>query len=192
MSKKLTITGIVAVAIVLGFVFLGGEKTPNTQVQGGNKKIDAELAGVSPDIPSPYFSYGSSKHWAQRSDSLVSATTTVCAIQSPAATSTLEFASLNLSTGSTTGMQVTIAKASTPYATTTVLAQGIAGANLTTGNSYFAVYGATSSITSHTFTPNQYLVVGMQGGGNNYTSNPGGATYSPVGTCQAKWLQIAN
>lgn len=162
MNKNIILTIAIATSLVLGFV---GATKKSTEIQTG--------AVSSPYLQSQDFSYGGVLHFGAKTDSLTQATTTVCALQSPSATSTLLHASIRFSVSSTTASTVTLAKASTPYATTTSLgavslaanAQGIAVAS-TTG--------------SHIFSPNTYFVVGMAGNGAN--------TYSPTGTCQATWI----
>lgn len=153
---------------------------------GKDGKNGVSLGAVaSPDIMSPYFSYGDVRHWAKKTTALNQATTTVCAIQSPAATSTLNFGAVRFSVSSTTASTVTLAKASTPYATTTRLAFGSIAANAqgtifaqatSTGT---GITSATDDIT--TFAPNTYFVVGMAGGIG---------TFSPTGVCQASFTEI--
>ncbi len=164
MNKNILVTIAVVLSLVLSIVALN---TKNTEIKTS--------AVASPDIMSPYFSFGGVRHWASRTDSLTQATTTVCALQSPSATSTLVTAFINFTVSTTTASTVTLAKANTAYATTTLLgsvtlaanAQGIAVAS-TTG--------------SHIFSPNTWFVVGMAGNGAN--------TYSPTGTCQAIWTSV--
>lgn len=145
-----------------------------------NVPKQAVLGSVSsPDIQSPYFSFGGVRRWGARTETLNSATTTVCALQAPAATSTLEFASIRFSVSSTTASTVTIAKATTPYATTTLLASGSVAANAQAT----LVASTTNSVVVDgigVFAPNTYLVVGMAGGAG---------TFSPTGVCQATWVQ---
>lgn len=108
--------------------------------------------------------------------SYTAATTTPCAIQSPAATSTLVMASALFTVSSTTASTVTIAKAATAFATTTVLGNAIAvGANAQ------ATIVATSTTANQlaqdfVFAPSQWVVIGMAG-------NIG--TFSPSGQCSA-------
>ncbi len=139
---------------------------------------------ASPDIQSPYYSVGGMRAWRQRSDSLVQATTTVCAIQSPPATSTLMFASLKLSVSSTTASTVTVAKAATAFATSTLMGTASVSAN---AQATVVVSTTTPVLTSTivvdpiiTFAPSQYLVFGMAGGTGNF---------SPTGDCEASWLE---
>lgn len=95
--------------------------------------------------------------------SFKSATTTVCAIRTPNATTTANPGSIaaNFVTSSTTASRVTIARASTCYATTTALAlmDVAAGAKAT-------VVATTTStaLTDGLIAPNSCIVVGMSGG----------------------------
>jgi len=180
MKNYFVMAGIaLVVSLVVGLTV---SKPVNTVVQ---RVTDGKLGSVaSPDIMSPYFSFGGVRHWGARSDSLVQATTTVCAIQSPAATSTLIMGSIRLSVGSTTASTVTIAKSATAYATTTLIGGGALGAGAQ------GTFSATTTPSTGTsldgpmvFGPSQYLVVGMQGGV--------GGTFSPTGNCQATWVQNA-
>ncbi len=114
------------------------------------------------------------------------ASTTVCAIKSPPATSTLAFAGVNFTTSSTTGSVVTLAKATTAFATTTVLnnltlAANAQGAQIATSS--MATLGIVPSII---FAPNTYFVVGMQ----DTTPEAGTGHFSPVGSCSAEFVRI--
>lgn len=110
--------------------------------------------------------------------SLNISTTTVCAIRAPIhSTSTLDSASIKLtSNGAAAATVITIAKASTAFATTTSLGKG----NLAAGAQGTIIATTTpldATDEDKTFAPGQYVVFGMQGG------QPG--TFSPVGSCQA-------
>lgn len=128
----------------------------------------------SPDIQSPYFSYGDVRFWAGSTNNLAQATTTVCAIQAPASTSTLQYGSIRFSVGSTTASLVTFAKAATAFATTTSLGQFTVAANAQ-GTAF-----ASTTLGTAIFAPNEWFVVGMQGGVG---------TFSPTGRCLAEWVQ---
>lgn len=108
------------------------------------------------------------------------ATTTVCAIKSPAATSTLVSGTARFTYSSTTAPLVRFAKATTPYATTTALGNATiaAGAQGTLQASSTPV-GALGDIT--VFEPSSYLVVALSGGVG---------TFSPTGICQATFEVI--
>src|SRR3990167_1048450 len=55
---------------------------------------------ASPDIQSPYLNIGGVRKWYARSDSFIQASTTLCSIESPRATSTLTHASIWVNVGS--------------------------------------------------------------------------------------------
>lgn len=128
----------------------------------------------SPDLPFRYLSVGGVTRYMAKTSSLTQASTVVCALQSPAATSTLVSGQIRFSVSSTTASTVTLARSSSSTATTTSLgsitipanAQGIAVAS-TTGN--------------HIFSPSTYFTVGMAGGIG---------TFSPTGVCEATWEVI--
>lgn len=111
---------------------------------------------------------------------LNTASTTICAIQSPNATSTLtEYSGFIETISSTTvASSITVAKASTPYATTTQIGTTIAvaaGAQVTgIASTTIPQQGAGANI----FAPNQWLVIGQQGGVG---------TFSPKGVCEASF-----
>lgn len=128
----------------------------------------------SPDILSPYFSFGGVKHWAARTDSLTQATTTVCALQSPVATSSLVRASITFQVSSTTATTVTFATSTSAFATTTLLISNGLAAN---SSGYVNFAGASANVMA----PNTWFVVGMAGGNGNF---------SPTGTCQATWVAL--
>ena len=171
MKNTLIVSGIVALVVSSLVLFLTPKTNP-TQTVG---------AVSSPDIAAPWFSYGGVRHWAGHSDTLVSATTTVCAIQSPTATSTLVRASINFKIGTTTASTIDIAKATTAFATTTIIGGGALAANAQgTFNATTTPATGTSLDGPMVFAPSTYVVFGMEGGTG---------TFSPTGTCQAEWVQ---
>jgi hypothetical protein len=167
-------TAIVSLVIcVLAFTGYAVATKPNSDAP---EKLGALS---SPDLPYPYFSFGGVRSWAGRTDSLTAATTTVCAIQSPAATSTLRFGSIRFGVSSTSATTVYIAKATTPYATTTALGQCALAANAQ-GTCLASTTPTVNVDPAQVFAPNTYLVVGMTGGVG---------TFSPTGTCEATWIE---
>lgn len=110
------------------------------------------------------------------------ASTTVAAQKSPSATSTLTFGGCNFTRASTTATVVTLAKATTAFATTTFL-----GSVSIAANAQGYVMATTSlPVGSAVFSPNTYFVVGMQ----DATPDAGAGTFSPVGTCSVEWTRI--
>ena len=175
--KQIIIPLIVALVVSMGVVFVEKPTVKQTPSLG---------AVASPDIQSPYFSFGGVRHWAGKMESLTSATTTVCAIQSPVSTSTLVTAGIKFDVGSTTATTVTLAKATTAYATTTVLATSTLAANVqgtfvaaTTTPVADTTLGRLT-ITNLIFEPSNWFVVSMTGGQG---------TFSPTGTCEAVWME---
>lgn len=174
MNAKTTIS-CALVLVIFALIGLFAMKTP---IKNGENSILGAVA--SPDIPSPYFSFGDVRQWAARDSDLTQATTTVCAIQSPAATSTLVAGGIQFTRSSTTASTITIAKASTAFATTTLINAGDVSAN-----AHATILAASTTLsaleqTNRIFAPNQYLVFGVQGGIG---------TFSPAGSCHAVWVE---
>ncbi len=106
---------------------------------------------------------------------MAQATTTVCAIQSPNATTTLGFFSANFTTGTTTASTITMASAKNAFATTTVLGGSLSMA----ANSQATFIASTTPGTI--YAPLTWFVVGMAGGAGNF---------SPVGACNASFNSV--
>jgi len=182
-SKLLTTIGI-AIAIITSVIAIAQP----AQVRETIKEVSAGAVS-SPDILSPYFSFGGARFWATEAD-FATATTTVCAVQSPAATSTLvrDASTVSFTTSSTTASTVTVAKATTAFATTTLIRTESVGAN---AQATFTMASTTSVASTAawtleqqnlTFAPNTWLVVSMAGGTG---------TFSPVGACSPVWKQAS-
>lgn len=162
----------IVLALVLGVMAV--TKAPVVKEVTVEKSVGA-LAG--PDIPFSYLNWGGAI--TQRgSMKLAQATTTVCAIQSPAATSTLEWAQFDMTTSSTTASVATVAKATTAFATTTLIGNQIEIAANAQANIVASTTAAQLAAGVHVFAPSTWLVLGMQGGVG---------TFSPVGNCAASW-----
>lgn len=145
-------------------------------------KQSAVLGAASPDF-GPYISIGGNRFWGRHSSSLIQATTTPCALQSPVSTSTLLTASFRLTSiaTSTGAVTITLAKATTPYATTSLIAYSTVQANKVG----LAVASTTATnVANLTFAPNEYLVVGVQG---SVGVPVGAGHFSLSGFCQATW-----
>ncbi len=106
------------------------------------------------------------------------ATTTPCALFSPAATSTLLSAQLTLTVASgTVATTVTLAKGTTAFATTTPLAPDTAVA---AGAQTTVIASSTLISSTRIFAPNTPVVFGIAGGS--------GGVSSPVGICDATFI----
>lgn len=154
LKKVLAVIAIVAIAALSG------------HYTGGTRVIENKNPGAltGPDISSPYLSVGGVRE-EYRHQTLATATTTPCAIQSPAATSTLNYAALRIDTATSTATTWTLAKATSAYATTTKLA----GFSLGSG-AFGTMNASTTPSTSTTIiddtnviAPNTYLVWGVAG-----------------------------
>lgn len=170
MNNTLITSAVVLLVVLSGALFLSAK--PEDKATG---------ALTSPAIMSPWFSVGGLEEWETKAD-LTTSTTTVCAIQAPAATSTLSGGGINLVVSSTTASTVTIAKATTAFATTTL----IRSASVSAG-AQGAVLAASTTIsaleqTNRTFAPNEWLVFSMTGGIG---------TFSPTGNCSAIFQRLA-
>lgn len=163
---------VASIVAVLGAVavFLGAS---NVSVAPVTPAFGA-LSG--PDITSPYLSVNGVTTWYTKR-ALSTATTTVCAIKAPAATSSLQAASVLFRVSSTTASSVVLAKATTAFATTTKIGNTIAIA----ANAQSSIVSTTTSASGTVFAPNEWLVVGMSGGTG---------TFSPVGSCQAEFQTL--
>jgi hypothetical protein len=176
MNKNLVIGVIAVVVLVLGLIF---PKSPQSLLvndavdkinQAANEAMERlSKVGASPgsDRFSPCESRDGVVSCTTRR-ALTQATSTVCAIKSPAATSTLISAHLHINVN-TTASNARIAKSATAFATTTLLAQqNIAAAT------ELNLVASTSPITNgaNTFSPNTFVVFDLDGSaGVNLTGN---------------------
>lgn len=175
MENKL-LSAIVALVGIALVVVIGGKNlslsVPQTQSYG---------SVTGPNIDSSYLSVNgvTTEFRGQR---MYQATTTVCALRAPTnATSTLRNGNVFFGVSSTTASTVTVAKATSAFATTTLIRTVSIAAN---GLATFPIASTSAVALSQaqadlTFAPGEYLVVGMAGGIG---------TFSPTGTCQAEFL----
>jgi len=167
-NTTLSVLAMVLSAVAL-FATLSGIQGAETIREVVKEKVGAVS---TPDMQSPYFSYGGVRHWGARTTNLQQATTTICALQAPAATSSLRFASIKLTVSSTTASNVNFGTGLTPYAISSTLGGQAVGAN---------AMGDVVATSTVTMSPNHYFVVVMSGGSG---------TFSPTGTCEATWVEL--
>lgn len=159
---------------VLGVILGGYASLRPSQVR------EVTVSAISnPDVASPYFGWGGVRQWAT-SQSVAQATSTFCAMQSPAATTTLLRATVNLTTASSSAQNVVIAKATTQYATTTLLGQLSVAAN----GQVLVVGTSTSALTDGIIAPNSWITAGWTG------ALGGGVNSAPVGSCKAIFVEV--
>jgi len=177
--QKIIIAFLVGLAIgVAGFV---GYKLSMQEQPLGAQSVSVSSGNcfVSPDS-------GVNTCYTRKAFS--TATTTVCAIQSPNATSTLitsgaGASGVRFNVSTTSHSLVTIAKATTAFATTTLLGSQV---NVATSSKDTLLASTTASqfaAEAHIFAPLEWLVVGMQASPIGDPNAQG--TYSPTGICQA-------
>ena len=171
MNKIILGSVIAGVLAVAGFAL---SKDTNVTVS-----VPEQRLGALADIPSPYFTIGEVRTEYRR-QSLNTATNTPCAILSPAATSTIEFANIALNTASSTATTWKISKSATAFATTTLVnTYSLASGALAT----FALQGTTTESSANVIGPSQYLVWNVEG-----TVIADSAKFN--GTCQAEFRVI--
>lgn len=176
------VVGVIAV-VALGVAVLGGgtEKVREVVKQG-----DSVGAVASPDLSSNYFSFGDIRRHAAKDTTMTQASTTVCALQAPSATSTLVSGEVRFNTGSSTALNVGFGKGTTKFATSTALN----AANLTGGaQGTLAAQDpeGASFDEDNVFGPDEWLLVQAFGG---ITAGDSGTGFTPSGVCQATWEQI--
>ena len=178
------LVGTLAVALLLGAY---GTFRPAKVSETVKQEIIHEVAtspelgaNGAPDSAFPYYSAGGARYWGAASG-LKQATTTICTLTSPAATSTLVVAAIHMDVATTGGATtITFAKAVPgAFASTTI----INGSPLTVGSG--AEVNSTASTTA-LFPPNSNLNITQAGGGSAT-----GQTFSETGTCTATWMQLA-
>ncbi len=174
--KTIVVAAVVAVIAAAGtFAFLPTRT-----------EVITKLGSSGNYVASPVFTFGDVRAYAGRQE-LRQASTTICAIQSPAATSTLRFANVKVNIGSSTALILDIAQATTQYATTTKIGTTY---NIAAGAQAF-VQASTSPAAGATtvFAPLTWLVVKAQGGvtAGDFATAAGSAGFVPTGSCTATW-----
>lgn len=140
-------------------------------------------AMASPDVSGNWLRVGGVLHWYKSMDT-DSATTTICTMKSPAATSTLVFASVNFDLASSSAVTVRFDQSAVGTSTQQI------GSTITVGASASAAILASSSPSINLndaevmFAANTDLTVWIQGAlsGGNYTLTNG--------KCKAEWIVI--
>lgn len=180
MNNKL-VTVIAVIALVVGGLALFKPAVVERIVE----QSGISLGGSYTEFTSRYLKFNGITH-EYRSYVMPgnAATTTVCALQSPTyATSTLDYGSVFFNVSSTTAATVaTLAKADTRFATTTVFGT----LEIPAGNGGALLASSTPNVYGkNIFTPGQWLVVGVQGGGGGAASH-----FSPTGRCDGEFIVL--
>ncbi|MES2224142.1 MAG: hypothetical protein V4469_04395 [Patescibacteria group bacterium] len=196
---KNTILGSIAVIIaVVGAAFVSKSAivnvttpapvvnvaAPKVTVEAAKVNVPASIVNVpqpnlgavtSNEITEPRFVFGGVELVSAKTRSLVQASTTICALSSPKATSTLMMASVRLLLATSTN--ITLSNAPTPYAssTKTLITDTI------TANVQKTIAASSTVNANSVFEPNTYLV--LKG---DVVSAGSGA----LGACEAIWATI--
>lgn len=143
----------------------------NINVPKQDQKFGA-LTG--PDIYSPYLSVnGVTRFYV--SGTFTGATTTPCSMQAPSATSTLQFASWQITVGTSTAATIDLGTSTTRYATSTNLVAAKSVASGAQGYAYWSPLGG--SVDDAKMAPNTWV--------NVKTAGAGLSGYTYTGTCEA-------
>ncbi len=178
-TKKVALTFVVAIIlIVLGFLAF----RPASQTTDSHSQPTTTKGLASPDISSPYVSWGGVRHWAYAQQMVnTQGASTTCQILSPAATTTLSsatayFSALASSSPVQIGYGALVANLVT-MSTSTVL----------TGSMTIPTTGglvvATTTVNSNIIPPYTYINVKIGGGEFN---TPGITT----GVCTASFREV--
>jgi hypothetical protein len=174
-----------SIALVLSIIAIGAAFFYSTVVKQSAQQTLGSIVG--PDSLNPYFSVNNVFHYENR-NAIRTATTTVCVVKSPAATSTLTYGAIHFAVSSSTALTVVAAKSLTPYATTTLInSQSVAGPS---GDLRAASTTISNEVWSDmTFGPNQYLVFSETGGIT--AGDATGAGFVPTGSCIGDFTSVA-
>lgn len=178
MTKQNFLNVILGIGIVIvGFVAFTVKST-NTVI---DKTVTNEVgAVVSSELSTNNFAFGEVRKWAYRPKFNV-ASSTLCAIKSPAATSTLVYAGYEIAVGTSTATTIDIAKGNTAYATTTLLLTGTAVASGAKANVSWTTAGASAA--DDIMAPSTWVIVKVA-----TTDALGGYTFG--GRCSAVFQEF--
>lgn len=172
-KKNLLITVVLALVVSFGVSYLNPSEVVKTIVE---KQVGAVS---SPVLNSSYFSFGGVMQHAYRVK-MNTATTTLCAVQSPAATSTLVYAGYQILVGTSTAANIDIAKGNTSAATTTLLVTGTSVGSGATKEMSWTTAGATAA--DDIMAPSTWVLV--------KTATPGLSGYTYNGTCSVVFQEF--
>ncbi|MDE2103084.1 MAG: hypothetical protein KGL39_37915 [Patescibacteria group bacterium] len=163
MNKYYAIGGIVA--LVLAFAGISSIHKPTQTILYG---------GTSPEIASPYLTVGGLTLYTAHTDNLTQATSTLCSLPAPAATTTLQQAGIRITSGTTTAVTVGIYLGG-KNSTSTLLYSGTVGTSSTA-----TLMTATSTVID----PTQYVTI------TAYGSGAYNQAFSMTGSCGALFVGI--
>lgn len=136
-------------------------------------------AVTGPELYSPFWNVNGVRQWFVRQP-MNRATTTLCSMRAPSATSTLHFASFQIVTGTSTAATIDIGTSTTAFATTTNLVAAKSIASGAQGYAYWSPVGG--SVDDAKMAPSDYV--------NVKTAGAGLSGYTYRGFCQAIFLEL--
>ena len=173
----------IAAIVVFGFFQKPAQVTVNIPEQTLNTPPLGALTG--PVIPYTYFSFGGVRKFAG-TQTLNQSSTTICSIQSPAATSTLVSALAKITAGTTTSIQLEFGKSTLNAATTTSLGKYIFASlqkgTISASTTPNGVINGGGIDADYVFAPSTYLNL-------KYGGAVIGSLNVLVGSCNATWEQ---
>lgn len=156
--------------------------------QGPAGKDASRLGSATgPIFPFPYISVGGVKSWFSNG-TFLQGSTTVCSLQSPVATSSLRFASIQPTSATSTAVTITASKATNLatssgaiIATSTIAANALGNLPVATTTAMADSALGRLTLSDRVFAPSTYLNV-------SYTGGQGGFNVS--GSCIAEWTEL--
>jgi hypothetical protein len=154
---------VIAVSVGLSFLVIPSKITV---VDNNGKPTDVPVGALTgPDIPSTWLRVGGVTHYFAHMNGNT-ASTTLCSMKAPVATSTLISATVEITSGSSTAGLITIAKAASTSnnATTTILGNQILLTASTEDTINASTTAAQKAAEAEIFGPSTYLNIGIQHG----------------------------
>lgn len=187
--NKLIVPAIVALVVAVVVVYFQSSPTVVVTDKEGKEIIVGAFPG--PDITTDYLSVNGVKTYYY-SSGLKQASTTLCMFKTPSATSTLDYASVAITTGTSSATVIDIAKSSITDATTTLLgySYNLPSSEPVTINASTTI-GAGGLVTvTPVFGPSQYFTVKIGGftGWNGLVADANHTNNGLVGSCKATFL----
>lgn len=157
--------------------------TENVNTPPVNEVVHEYGALVSPDIPYTYFCFGGVCQHAFSTESLNSASSTLCSLQSPPATTTLVSASLHVDSGIPYTIEdVSISRGTLITASTTIIAFDDSWTASEKG--FLVATSAPLYLQDGVITPSSFINVKYS------TTTAVNANFAPAGKCSAVFREI--
>jgi len=148
-----------------------------------NNPGEEELGGISSDFNQHWITVGGVRLW-QASEPLITASSTLCNLQAPAATSTLIHGSLNILTGTTTALYLEFGKGASGTNTSTTTSLGIISSLAANAfGTFIASTTQSGADPANVFAPNTWFIAKMAAQSYSYYD-----AAALTGRCKAIWM----